>query len=777
MKFVALILLAVAAWSQPTSSTTLNFQSAYGGYTPHGQAITYNGTLTASSAGSCPNYALSWDTSTPGKAWLRLLNFNTPSVLKAVGTYSGCTGTSLTISGTTYPISTSHTVVRNNLNTWAFPTSTPTTVPAICSGAILALPRPRYFGYDTACEDPNRRPGGTFTMPAVGSTYVDPIGTTVKVIAQGDGNHYASISPFNHDSTLVMGDSGIYRISDAVKVVSFPTDTVFDGNCWFEIALGYQDKLTCMEGRLPIYGGLGRIMRYTLPNLQTCGAFPCAMASGTEIYRAQGTGTGVVDGVGAAAPYNMVSKGGSSGSTSDGWNIWSEIRLNGYSYARTGEWKICVANLASSTISPICLNNAAAATGVLGADYALLSKAPDGNGRRYLIMLSNGDGVTEGMAGTFSFKPGDTTLTFEGLGPVRTDRPDNTKYAPTCIGISNPQFCIQTPHADLVQIGGNGGRAALIGDGTYDSTNTSNWILSHILSASTPGLVSDSGTWEELGGGEGIGGFQGGYVGCSALSPICVQSNYYGYAALSGRSMMTWTSLNCTSGSCTATCSAAPGLANGTSILIGQNTVGIPWGTVATISGVSGATYSFTAGTVTGSGTGYAIVNETLGASNWGYMAIGLVRYFNNGRQFVAAPFHRAMSFDGYSDYPKPAISQDGSMIAWGSNNSIPFASWFLVASTGLGSPRADDQLTGPGTAVSAVPSSTSVEFRFIAPSSSTSCTAYASLYRDMSSAASATVASGAWRGISVTGLTSATPYYWRVACGINEARGVVVTR
>lgn len=765
MKFAVLILLAVAVWGQPTSSTTLSFTSAESGYFPHGQRITYTGTLnsvTADSAG--PNYSCTINSSTAGEVWVRVVGYITATTTLAASAtpYTDCEALKMRVNGVDYPITTSLLVVPRGYMSATYPTATPSTPPAICTGSVT---NPRYFGLYTDCPDPDRKPGGSFTLPAVGGTYVDPMGPTVTRLATGDGVYYSSINPFNLDNTLLATSLGIRRVSDGTLVISYRADNSHGGNCWFELTPGYAHTQTCYDGVVPEYGGLGRILRYALPVVNTCGAFPCATGAPTEIYRASGTNV-------QGFTYNYLSKGGTTGAMADGWNAWEESSRSLSGSARQGDSKVCMGNLTQgSTVTPYCYNNLTAGTGIEGPDYIQLSPAFDSDGRRRMIVA----GTAPYTMGVFSWAPGESTLRFDGLGPVRSDSLSDAQFKPWCVIPDTGNLCVATPHASIIQ---NNGNAALIGDGTYGAVGAT-WVLHYRLSAMGAGggtNQKDALRWQEVGGGGGVGCFAGGYISAARLSPIAVCLNYTPYGTLAGKSPQSWLGTSsCTAGSCNINTSAAHGMTAGQQIYIGTNNIGITPGTTVTLSTASGSNYTFTSGSTTGTGTGTAIKVETL--SGGITQAMFAVRYFGPlGNQYVNFASHRACAFD-YLTFPQFAISPDGSKVAWTSDNCIYYVNNILVADVGLGSPRSNDQLTGPGTTVTPVPSTTSVEFRFIAPSSSTSCTAYASTRLDLASAASATVASGAWRGISVTGLTTGTVYYWRVVCGINEARGVVVTK
>lgn len=767
MKFVALILFAVAAWSQPTSSTTLTFQAAETGYFPHGQRITYTGTLnsvTADTAG--PTFSCTIDSSTAGEVWVRPIGYITATTTLAANStaYTDCENLKMRVNGTDYPITVYLLVVPRGYMSATYPTATPTTPPAICTGSVT---NPRYFGLYTDCPDPNRKPGGSFSFPSVGGTYTDPMGTTVTRLATGDAVYYSSINAFNHDNTLLATNLGIRRVSDGVLVISYRSDNTHNGNCWFELVPGLTNTQTCYDGNVPEYGGLGRVLRYTLPIVGSCGAFPCSQSAPSEIYRASGTNV-------QGYTYNYLAKGGTTGMTADGWNAWEESSRAVPGSARQGDSKVCMGDLSVPTgtsVTAYCYNNLTAGTGIQDPDYVQLAPAFDSDGRRRMIVA----GTAPYTMGVFSWGPGETTLRFDGLGPVRSDSLSDGKFRPYCVIPDTGNLCVATPHASLVQ---NNGNAALIGDGTYGAVGTT-WVLHYRLSAMGPGggtAQKDALRWQEVGGGGGVGCHAGGYISAARLSPIAICLNYVPYNTLASKTPHSWTGASsCTAGSCSITTSAAHGMTAGQQIYIGTNNIGIAPGTTVTLATASGSNYTFTNGTTTGTGTGTAIKIETLsGGIN---QAIFATRYFGVlGNQYVNLGSHRACAFD-YLTFPQLTISPDGSKMAWTSDNCIYYVNNILVADVGLGSPRSNDQLTGPGTTVTPVPSTTSIEFRFIAPSSSTSCTAYASTKLDLSSAASSTVASGGWRGISVTGLSSGTVYYWRVACGINEARGVVVTR
>lgn len=764
---IPILMLAVAAFSQPTSPTTYEFVVSQSGYYPPSFEVTYSGTFVSATSGTGTGYACTVDSSETGRLYWRIRDYQSQTTKPNPGTYtSGCVGAGFTIGSTFHPVTLTMRVVPDAFYSISYLTASPETAPAICNGALLN--QVRFFGLDVSCLDPQRTPGGTRPIPGVGGSYVDPMGPTIRAIAS-DTNQYASISPFNRDSTMVLGQNGIYRVSDGVRLYTYRPDNINSAQCWLELVPGWENVMHCYDSNIPWYGGQGRIIRYTLPNLATCGTLPCAITDWTEIYRANGT-----DSSGNA--YNFLSKGGSSGASIDGWNVWMEARLPFESYVRQGDWKLCIARLTTTeTIAPICLNNASTA-GTDGSDFLNLAKATDADGRRRIFNMS-----ADPYMVVASWAPGETTLRIDG-GMRNTDNFADPKYRDTCVAVANTDWCVKTPHSDLVQINEH---SHLMGDGTYSEAGV-NAILARRGSSNGPGLTGkkDSMRWSDAGGGARIGAHAGMYAGCAVYSSICVATNFSGYAALSGRSPMYWNPGTCTAGSCTATMAAAHGMTTGQQIQIAANNMGITEGSVYTITSHTTTTYTLTIPGLTATGVAWAQPYQQVGTAAYDLMS--LVRHFAWGAQRIGMPGHRTMSTD-FQDFPKPAVSPCGDKVAWGSNFGLPFVGRLLLLETGLGCPTRDEQLDGPATTVSAIPGTGSLTLRFITPANATSCTAQASTTPDLASAATGSANSGSWREIVLSGLTSNVPYYWRVACqrapsglipgGINEARGIAVTR
>lgn len=768
MKTLFAFLVVGCLWGQPTSSTTLNFRGVEAGYYPYGQRITYTGTLNSATFGTSTNFGCNYDTSTPGEIWWRLGTYVTStSVLAASDTpYTGCTGAGMTINGTFYPLTPSLFLSRRGVFSSNYPTGA--SPPANC--LTTGLTNPRSFGFYSDCPDPNRQPSGSFTLPASCGTWTDVSGISLRVLTLASRVHYSGITPFNYDLTLFAGHNGIYRVSDCVQVIAYRSDNNNNGNCWFELAPGYQNTMTCLQGTIPTYGGTSDVaFRYTLPDLSTCGAFPCLMPAGVSLLQVSGSNA-------QGNAYNNATKGGTSGATTDGWTVWIERYIP--SLVNVNDLKLCAARLTVPVgqVQKICTNNVDSITGFpLGNDYDYIQLAPslDADGRRRIVMASS---APESMT-IWSFAPNDTEIRYDGQGPIRSDTLANTQFKPYCPFDNSANWCLATPHGTLVSMGGH---TSFVGDGN-DGAVSAPWVLNYRLSAQGPGggtAQKDILAWQEDGGGGGPAGFGGGYIGCAQASPICVFTNYRDYNAVSGKSGYNWVwpSANCTAGACTATTQDPHLLTTGDQIYVGINTVGIPAGSKPTITVTGANTYTFTSGTVTGSGTGGAIQVQTLqdGQANGIVMA---TRFFGPlGAQFVNLTTHRNCNFV-YDDFPFTSISYDGSTFVYSTNNCLVGLGATIIGSTGLGSPRAFDQLTGPATAVSVTPAATTLTFNFLAPDAGTSCTATVSTRRDLTSASTATVASGVHRSITVTGLTTATPYFWQVKCGTPEARGVVVTK
>jgi hypothetical protein len=764
---LTLLLLAASTWAQPTSSTTLTFDATELGYYPYGQRITYAGTLNSvTPVSSGLTYWCAIDTSTPGEIWVRAWAYVTETAFLAASDapYTGCSGLSMRVNGVDYPITTSLRLGRRAFYSVGYANGT---APAYCTSAGTS--NPRSFGFVADCPPVNRQPSGSFTLPNACETWTDSSGALLKVLTIQDRVYYSANTPFNRDMTLLMANNGVWRLSDCVKVYNYQPDNTNNGNCWFELVPGYENTMTCFEGNVPSSGGQGRIFRYTMPTIGTCGTLPCTIGAGTEIYRVTGQNA-------QGNSYNYLSKGGTTGATSDGWAVWAERYLPGS--VDVGDAKLCAANLAVPVgqVRTICTNNIHTLTGFpLGTDFDYIQLAPmkDGDGRRRIVAAS---GVPQSMT-IWSFAETDTSIRFDGAGPIRSDIMSNGQMKPWCPTNNITDWCHATPHGAV----GNAGDAAFFGDGNAGAVANTPWVLQYRLSSHGAGggtNPKDSLRWQENGGGAGPGGFGGGYIGCSQVTAICIYTNYQNYNGMTGRGGYNWiwTSAGCTGGSCSVATQDPHTLSSGDQIYVGVNTVGIPLGSKPTITVTGASTYTFNSGTVTGSGTGGAIKVETLpgGAGNG---IIMVTRSFGPfGSQFINLTTHRNCSFE-YGANPFTTISWDGSTFAFGTNNCLVGRDAIITGSTGLGSPRAFNQLDGPTTTVNVVPGSGSLTFSFIAPAGAGSCSITTSTRRDLTSASTATAASGAWRTATISSLAANTPHFWRVACGINEARGIAVTR
>lgn len=749
MRWILLALLSAFGLKAQPAVSEITFEVPAAGVYPHGQPIAYTGAYESFTVGTGGAFGCGFATGPePNTVWLRITGgLIGPKAALALGTHAGCTGTKIRIGGKDYPISVKVKVV-------------PAAAVTVTNNAGVAdkdLPhctdafdnKPRWYIRGT-CQEANRRPGGTFDLQP-GKSYTDSFGTKIRVLTTGDGSYYAAISPFNLDESLVMLHGGIYRVSDGVKMYTYKADNINSAQCWFELVQGFHNTMTCLDSNIPAYGGQGRIVRYTLPN--NCKKPPCQIDSGTELYRVK-------------APYNFLTKGGSTGATADGWAVWSEQFLPDTTYKRSGPWRICAAKLTEKPgkVQPICFDDVEGQTKLGSADYINLAKAPNEDGRRFLIAMSNAP-----MAGVFSFKPGDTVLTWHGFGPVRSDYPTNVRLRPKCeLGVENPDHCVATPHADLMM---SQGQAYLVGDGTPQIPYGA-WITSYRLSAgaTAPQAYKDWMKAEELGGGVQFVAHQGGYVGCAALTAMCVTTDY---GTRVPRKDIAAGSI-CDGSACTIHTTEPHGWAVGQPILIGLNNLGLAPGTAANISAVPDPKTIRFASTIKGQGDkGHLAPNQfvdTLESDE-----INVVRKFGaNGVQIHRLADVRSVIYFGYDDLPKPAISPSGRYVVWGANNGIPGMSYALLAEVGLGSPRASDQFTGPGDGVKVKAAADQIEFALTPPVGAKACAVKVSPQRDLAGPAAQNLpATGT---VTASGLKPNTKYWWRAQCGIHVAAGEVET-
>ncbi len=719
---------------------------------PHGIRVPYSGQLesVSFSAGgpfSC-DYGIGPE---PNSVWIRINGgLTTVTDYLAPDTYEGCQGI-FRIGGQDYPFSVELTVhhgaavsVTNNAGV----------EDADLPHCQPKSDKPRVF-YSENCQESDLRPGGSFNMPQIGGSYRDSFGTNIRVLTYGSGNHYASITPFNLDETLVLLEDAIYRVADGVKMYTYKPDNVCGPQCWFDFVPGYTNTLTCYDETLPIYGGNARIMRYTLPD--TCESPPCAIDSGVEIYK-------------APAPYNQLTKGGTSGPTTDGWNVWGESTWIGTEQQYI--WRICAANLAvpPGMVNPICYSDFKGRTGMDSFDYVTISKSFDKFGIRHILAAS-----ADPTAGVFAFSKGDSELTFYSNGLVRGDFFNNRRMRPKCEdGVEDVNFCMRTPHGDTLTADGN---SYFVGDGGPQipyGGGPNSWRLSGARPEEDGGKK-----WyvdEELGGGQQyLGGF-GGYLGCALFSPICVTTDYSLSRAPTG---LGGSPSSCSGGVCTLRTSSDHAFSVGQEILIGANTVGITPGTVATIASVPSSTSLTFSSSVVGEGnSGWIILNQKLDSNPGNELAV--VRKFGSlGVQIHRFADVRTVSYFGYGDYPKPCISPSGRYVLWGANNGIPGVGYALIAETGLGTPPTSSHFNSSDTSVSVQPSSSELQFTLNIPDPTKTCTLRVSENISLrgGNLKTQSVPSGSsQQTLTVSGLQSGTQHYWRAQCGVHIAAGTVNT-
>jgi hypothetical protein len=499
-----------------------------------------------------------------------------------------------------------------------------------------------FLDLDTCDPITDQRPGGTFTPPALGASYVDAqFGATVKRIAGGPNlfryHDYATIPPCNINDTRCFisrgdGTRDIVNPSDGSVVHSAVTPG--NGFDW--------DK---SDPTIYYYFTGKTIRKVVLPAL-----------TDTLVHTYPGTSA-------------TIDSGGTGGLSKDNWWVYKTDAT---------DKQVCAINLDNVAQNPCASYNVSPALGVV--DFVQISKGTSvSTGKRYVFV--GGINYTP----MFQFADADSSLTAFGRMPAKPSEvwySSAPLYETTCTdAVATSGWCYKTEHQDTVEIGGEQYLAF--------GFQQSNPFLGHALLAKI--AAGDLMTTASEAGGGGYynlpqtNGNFGMHPGCAKQGPFCVFEKY------PSPTVTSFKITNATNATPIVITSdpAYTGI-NGNVVLINNVGGNLAANGKCTVAGLSGATFNCSGsvgnGTYT-SGTGAYTLDATPATSSHGfelYVTVGL-----NAVRRVA--IHRSVPFSntytevgGYYSQPRTPISATGNYLYPDSNMGYPDGVGVFQITTGL---------------------------------------------------------------------------------------------
>lgn len=647
-----LFVLSATSYGQITvSPRSLNFVQRQSGDSPYSLAVTLAG-QGAISLGTCVGVAC------PGII-TNLTSITAPAILSfswngysnnsfAPGTYSA----SLPIVGSSGCGSTD-CVVAISLTVVAY------TVPTFVSpsGLFAGCSRssPAFFDLDTCIS--GFVPGSTFSMPAIGSTYIDPnFGGVLRRISNAPRNNDtdSTVSGWNSNNTLVVtadfgGKCFMTDPNTGADVYSgVPCPTAWDASDPASYYYLFHSTIHKVTLRAPP-SSVSDVVWYAYTN--------------------------------SAA---QITTGGDGDTSADNWisfwadadNILGIINLNNPS-------QVVFANL--GTLPWFHFRTCAVSKGVDAV-----------TGKRYIIAEGTG-----GPSEIFSYKPGDLALVDEGTMPrkLNTVSPQRVPYAgPHCdtVTTSTTQDCYGAQHSDTVAV--NGVQYYVF---TYQQGQP---FFQHVTFMRFNAGADLMTTAVEAGGGmtytypvfTGNGDV---HIGCAKKAPSCVVETD------SDPPITGWQVTGATN-SAPITITSQPAFmgTNGDVLLInnvGGNTAANGLCTVGNLTNSSFQCVGSAGKGVYASGTGSFIRNvtpdgsnhqseiSTIDASQIGSRVFRINRLAKHRSFAISGDY---LDAGGYYGQSHPNISPDGSLIVFESNNGTPdnvgvFTLINTLAAAGTGGP------------------------------------------------------------------------------------------
>lgn len=590
------------------------------------------------------------------------------------------------------------------------------------------------------------KPGGAFTLPAVGSTYVDGVfGSTVTRVS-GCYHQYAGLSQISSDNVFILSEvpnaactAGVYYRSGAGKFADHPrvTNSNFSQCSWFPQS---SRKVVC---------------------------YTAWVAQSIWTATLSGGGTWTDNGVLWAEPHGLtmdtnynIGNGGQSPPSGDGW-VPIITCSKQYIYAvniNSGAYK----TLDLSTTAVPFAGGTTASTECGGAgnnpDHLQISSKTQ-NGKWYIIAVPDNNQETYKALRLYSFTE-TTEIVFERL------------WAPGFeldgAGTSNKDKSCTTANTTVLYqclpIWGTHGLFMMVNGEAYldiPSERVGKGYISYmtLFRASAGNDASTAATL--LGGGlHWMNPGTTSHTAAARLKP---------YVVGNGVSFPTDYTITAATGSSpvTLTLSPDPSWMTGQAVIIGCiNPVktGLSY-TTGTVTSIGGAQYTYnvaSSGTYTANAcriaANTAITNDVVELDVVRLGDLGPIQVLrlahSNGVQYGAA----------YNSYPFPDISPDGSTVIWLANGGYPGAlAETYAADTGWTADR-DNEMTLAGKTVRFDPGTTTALVTVKPPTTATVDIAVSDRPDFTTTTASASLAgtNTSDRTATLTGLSAGTCYYWR---------------
>lgn len=652
MRLLALLILVSPAVAAVTSTTPANFTgsdpTAIGGKfaqrstgpTPYPKVLTINGTGTWS-IGTITGAASTWiacsiagaggpvyDCVLTGTAPATIYVYMNPFAANFAG--AGTVNAIVPICNGGIGCTTGTSAVNVSINITVVARSCPGIISSLsgsfsgCSNSDAA----KYCDLDT-CTITNIRPGGTFNIPALGSTYAEPqFGSVIRRIAGGGGTYrshgYSSVNPCNRTGTrcFVGSASTSYIIdpSDGTVLFTSPPAGLLD-NVWDAydpLVYHYMTGKTIHKVTLP---ALSDVLEFTYP----------------------GTATTIT--------------GGGTGDTSkDNW----------WAFYTDTDAKVCAINLSNVSQAPCATRTFSPSLGT--PDFVMISKGTSvSSGKRYVFL--NGTSYVP----IWQFSDADPSLTFFGRLPVGysaqySGSPSfDTACTDAAVALS---ACSPSSHMDTVEISGE--QYAV-----FSAQAVSPFMVVVMYSKIASGDLMT--TAVETGGGATFSlpisdGNLGMHIACAKQAPYCAAEKYQYIPSTS------WKVTNATNASPIVITSDTGYTGANNDVLLINNVGGNTAANgLCTVAGLSGTTFNCAGSTGNGTytaSTGSFTLNTAPATSPHGEEVL-VIRGLNAEVRRIVK--HRSIPYSdtytgvgGYQEQPKTSILTDGSRLIFDSNFGFP---------------------------------------------------------------------------------------------------------
>lgn len=558
---------------------------------------------------------------------------------------------------------------------------------------------------------------GTWTPPAVGSTYTDPIfGTVIKRVATGDIFRYANQHAINFDETkMTTLNCASLRLSDGVCEYAYSPLPYNPANPGAERDLDLRWMPKTMNPAEPEFfsnsNGDTGITTYKLISgvLTQQNRYECRIGPLNAWLNAPST-TGYVFRTNVANTHGCVI------------NV-----LNGHTIV--GEMK-----------NPQTLTR----------DNGYISRGRDKKTGLHYVSICG-----DGGCSAYSFSESSTTfkqVLFTGQNKVFGDDGyfGAGSWELPC-RLATSSWCIGPDHYDTAVI-----------DGEQVMVTQNGWVLYFNRMGRSLEEMTEANAGTQI-----LSQFFN-HVGCADFSPYC--AGYVRRTLAQHARAITNAVTNGSDIDLTLSGSAVTGLANGETAQIN----GVLGCTNANgnhvVGGISGLTVKLIGVTCNASYTSGGFITE----ASWQDSALSMQRVFLYRMSAVGATNlivlgdHRSIWFwgaadDYFSGQPWPFLSPRGKWACWKSNLGTP-NEWNIMCAEVNASEPGSDWIT-PTSRVTVTPTSSALTLSFPSGGLST-CSASASTTRDQNSPVTGTPTnSGGVMSVTLAGLSAGTQYWWRVDC------------